>query len=287
MKLSQNKLLFAGLGLVIILGIVSIFSSSGTPISNLESVQPLENNVDIVKSTDLTPTTQLVENQGANELLSVAKVVDGDTLSVSIDGKTQTIRLIGLNTPETVDPRKPVECFGKQASDKAKKLLTGKKIRIEKDPSQGDYDKYQRLLAYVFLEDGTNFNKYMIQEGYGYEYTYNLPYKYQKEFKLAQEQAKSQKKGLWADDTCKGNPVIQTSTTTPTPTSASTQQSQPATESQPVLSGNYICSYNAYNCTDFKTQKEAQAAFEACGGPSSDIHRLDADKDGVVCESLP
>lgn len=132
----------------------------------------------------------------------VVKVVDGDTLDVAINGKTVRLRLIGLDTPETVDPRKPVQCFGIAASNKAKELLTGKTVRLEMDASQGTLDKYGRTLAYVFLPDGTLFNKYMIEEGYGHEYTYNLPYKYQEEFKAAEKRAREEKKGLWADGVC-------------------------------------------------------------------------------------
>ena len=135
-------------------------------------------------------------------LYPVERVVDGDTLAVEMSGKSVKIRLIGLDTPETVDPRKPVQCFGKEASDKAKELLTGKSVRLEKDASQGEYDKYGRLLAYVYLPDGTLFNKFMIAEGYGHEYTYNLPYKYQQEFKAAEARARAEKKGLWADGVC-------------------------------------------------------------------------------------
>ena len=135
----------------------------------------------------------------------VVKVVDGDTLDVLMNGKPVRLRLIGLDTPETVDPRKPVQCFGKAASDTAKEMLAGKTVRLEYDASQGMSDKYSRTLVYVFLADGTNFNKYMISEGYGHEYTYNLPYKYQREFKAAEKNAREQKKGLWADDACAGN----------------------------------------------------------------------------------
>lgn len=135
----------------------------------------------------------------------VVKVIDGDTLAVLMNGKPVTLRLIGLDTPETVDPRKPVQCFGKAASDKAKELLSGKVVRLEFDASQGMLDKYGRTLAYVILPDGTLFNKYMIAAGYAHEYTYNLPYKYQKEFKAAEKTAREEKRGLWADDTCAGN----------------------------------------------------------------------------------
>lgn len=131
----------------------------------------------------------------------VVRVVDGDTLVVRLNNKDQTLRLIGINTPETVDPRKTVECFGKEASNKAKELLTGKIVRVESDPTQGTYDKYDRMLAYVFVGD-LFFNKYMIEEGYAYEYTYDIPYKYQDEFKAAQKQAQELKRGLWGENTC-------------------------------------------------------------------------------------
>jgi micrococcal nuclease len=155
----------------------------------------------VVESVSATSSVAAVETasvpQPMADVYPVARVVMG--------GKNVKIRLIGLDTPETVDPRKPVQCFGKEASAKAKELLTVKSVRVEKDPSQGEFDKYGRLLAYIYLPDGTLFNKYMISEGYGHEYTYNLPYKYQKEFKAAQAQARTGKKGLWADGACGGN----------------------------------------------------------------------------------
>ena len=132
----------------------------------------------------------------------VVSVTDGDTFKVNINGKIETVRAIGIDTPETVDPRKPVECFGKEASNKAKALLTNKSIKLEPDPTQGDRDKYGRFLRYAWLEDGTFFNKQMIADGYASEYTYKVPYKYQQEFKAAEAQAKAVKVGLWADDAC-------------------------------------------------------------------------------------
>ncbi len=131
----------------------------------------------------------------------VLKVVDGDTIDVEIDNKPQRARLIGIDTPES-DPRKKVECFGKEAANRAKETLTGKNVRLEKDNTQGDKDKYNRLLMYVFLENGTNFNKMMISEGFALEYTYNLSYKYQQEFKQAEKEAREAKRGLWADNAC-------------------------------------------------------------------------------------
>lgn len=132
----------------------------------------------------------------------VVKVVDGDTIDVKIDGEVERLRLIGINTPETVDPRKPVECFGFEASNKAKELLTGEFVTLESDDTQQEKDRYGRLLRYVILPDGTNFNEYMIAEGFAYEYTYRNPYLYQLEFKQAEAQAKTNNKGLWNTETC-------------------------------------------------------------------------------------
>ncbi|MEK7473339.1 MAG: thermonuclease family protein [Patescibacteria group bacterium] len=162
----------------------------------------------------------------------VTHVVDGDTFDVDMNGKTERLRMIGVDTPETVDPRKPVQCFGKEASAKTKELLTGKRVTLEADPSQGERDKYDRLLRYAFLPDGRNLALVLIQEGYAHEYTYNTPYKYQQMFKDAERAAREGKKGLWADDACAGfaQPVTSPSPapTTPSP-STPTPAPQPST----------------------------------------------------------
>jgi micrococcal nuclease len=135
----------------------------------------------------------------------VVNVVDGDTFDVSIDGKTQRVRVLGVNTPETVDPRKPVECFGKEASDKAKELLYASQgVRLEVDSTQDAVDMYGRLLRHVFLRDGQNFALEMIGGGYAYEYTYKTPSRYQEEYAQAQRDAKAVGAGLWAEDSCSG-----------------------------------------------------------------------------------
>lgn len=137
-----------------------------------------------------------------DDLYKVTRVVDGDTIKVQIGTTGETVRLIGINTPETVDPRKPVECFGIEASNRAKELLSGKYIRLESDPSQDDRDKYGRLLRYAYLEDGRFFNLMMIRDGYAYEYTYSVPYLFQAEFKATQSAAEENKRGLWAPGAC-------------------------------------------------------------------------------------
>jgi len=132
----------------------------------------------------------------------VVKVLDGDTIAVMKTDTVVKVRLIGLNTPEIYDNRKPAECFGKEAARRAREMLEGQKVRIESDPSQDRYDKYGRLLGYVFLQNGTSVNEQQIREGYGYEYTYRLPYKYQKEFKAAQREAQKEERGLWKSGVC-------------------------------------------------------------------------------------
>jgi micrococcal nuclease len=122
-----------------------------------------------------------------------------------MDGRDETVRLLGINTPETVDPRRAVECFGKEASTRMKEIASGKIVRLEYDDSQDLRDAYGRLLAYVYLEDGQMLNRKMVAEGYAYEYTYLTPYRYQREFRDLQRLAQSAKRGLWAEDTCNGS----------------------------------------------------------------------------------
>jgi len=155
-------------------------------------------------------------------LYPVDHVIDGDTLVVDVLGHAITVRLIGMDTPETVDPRKPVECFGPEASAEAKRIFgddssgsSSAEIYVEKDPSAGDYDIYGRLLAYVFppqnaiendgspFPDGLSYNEYMIEKGFAREYTYkNEPYKYQSQFKADQKAAKAASVGVWNKSVC-------------------------------------------------------------------------------------
>ena len=152
----------------------------------------------------VTPTLASPSSMQSNRIqATLVKVVDGDTVQVNINGTRETIRIIGINTPETVDPRRPIECFGKEASDKANTLLPiGKAVELEQDLSQDNRDRYKRLLRYVFI-DGVDYGKQMIAEGYAYEYTYEIPYKYQLDYKEAQRLAQENKRGLWGDILCK------------------------------------------------------------------------------------
>ncbi|MDD3607288.1 MAG: thermonuclease family protein [Candidatus Moranbacteria bacterium] len=236
-------------------------------------VKSEEKPAESVASPEPAPETDTIK-QVENKLYPVKKVVDGDTIQVSIDGKDEVIRLIGINTPETVDPRKPVECFGAEASAKSKEILTGKNVALEADETQSDKDKYGRPLRYVYLEDGTNFNKKMIEDGYAYEYTYDSPYKYQADFKAAQQKAKDEKRGLWAENTCNGelnkSETPTQETQTPSPVPATTTQN----------TGSLTCAGKT-KCAQMSNCQEAKFYLNNCG-----VTKLDADKDGIPCETI-
>lgn len=229
-----------------------------------------------IQGTNISPPEQTISkaipsvaNKGVSAI--VIKVIDGDTVSVSIEGKKETIRIIGINTPETVDPRRPVECFGTMASVKAKELLTNQVVQLEIDPTQGTRDKYGRLLAYVWLDNGTkDYGAYMLGNGFAYEYTYDTSYKYQMEYKRLQKEAEVHKRGLWGDIACQLESDTQK------------EQSIPSQESSSTTGGDK-------DCRDFSTQTEAQAYFDGKGGSSvNNIDKLDGgDSDGKVCEILP
>ena len=140
--------------------------------------------------------------QGVQGPFTVTKAVDGDTIWVDNNGQRLKIRMIGLDTPETVDPRKPVQCFGREALAQAKTILGGQSVYLETDPSQDTIDKYGRTLAYVWTASGRLFNLDMIADGYAFEYTYDLPYRYQADFKTAEGDARTQSRGLWSPDAC-------------------------------------------------------------------------------------
>lgn len=138
----------------------------------------------------------------------VVDVVDGDTLKVDIAGETTTVRVIGIDTPETRDPRKPVQCFGREASARAEALLTDQQVWLSTDPTQDRVDRYDRLLAHVWLPDSRSFEWVMIADGFAHEYTYDLPYRHQGDYEDAERQARDTGRGLWAPDTCSGDTTV-------------------------------------------------------------------------------
>ncbi len=120
-------------------------------------------------------------------------VIDGDT--IVLDGN-EIVRLIGIDTPETKDPRKPVQHYGTDAYEFTKRLVEGKKVRLAYDLNEKD--KYGRTLAYVYLEDGTFLNAEVVKQGYGFAYRYFF-FKYFDEFKQYEREARANEIGLWSD----------------------------------------------------------------------------------------
>ncbi|MBE0428749.1 MAG: thermonuclease family protein [Thermoleophilia bacterium] len=133
---------------------------------------------------------------GAYEYAPVIEVVDGDTLRAIVGGRPQSVRLIGIDTPETL-PGEPAECYGPEAAARLAGLVEGKTVRLEADPSQGDRDRYGRLLRYVFL-DGVDINRLLVEEGFAREFTFRTAYRYQTEFKEAEAAAREDGRGLWS-----------------------------------------------------------------------------------------
>ena len=110
--------------------------------------------------------------------------------------------MTGLDTLELVETRKPVQCFGRAASAQAKTILGGQQVYLETDPSQDVVEKYDRTLAYVWVDGRDLFNLDMIANGYAHEYTYDLPYRYQDIFKAAERDARANNRGLWSPSAC-------------------------------------------------------------------------------------
>ncbi|OGL36250.1 hypothetical protein A3E49_03730 [Candidatus Saccharibacteria bacterium RIFCSPHIGHO2_12_FULL_49_19] len=127
----------------------------------------------------------------------VEEFIDGDTISVNMDGRTEIIRMIGVDTPETHRPDTPVQCYGVAAADYTKRLIGDHSVRLEADPLNTNRDRYERLLRYIYLPDGTLVESKLIAEGYGFAYT-SFPMVKAIEFKALEETAKQGGKGLWS-----------------------------------------------------------------------------------------
>ncbi len=127
-------------------------------------------------------------------------VVDGDTIIV---GARERVRLIGVDTRETKHPQKPVEYFGRDASAFTRRMVEGKRVRLEFGQANskiGHKDRYKRTLAYVFLEGGTFLNSGITMQGYGFAYT-RFPFKVLDEIRRLEREARGQGKGLWGKGT--------------------------------------------------------------------------------------
>ena len=234
----------------------ALYSSNSTP---LESVS--ENSYDKIKG------------ERTSQYLVVTRVVDGDTVVLE---NSEVVRYIGIDTPEISGTG---GCYASEATKANEDLVLNKVVRLEKDVSERD--RYQRLLRYVWVEnpDGseTFVNDVLVHDGYAKAATYPPDVKYSQLFRELEVEARNANRGLWNECNEKLNQ---------TPGSKSSNLPTGLRQESTII-GGINCVSNIYNCSDFKTQAEAQGVFERCGGTSKDVHKLDLDGDGRVCETLP
>lgn len=129
----------------------------------------------------------------------VTTISDGDTFNVNMDGRDERVRLIGVDTPETVKPNSPQECYGKAASNFTKHMLTNQTVRLEADPINQNRDRYDRLLRYAYLSDGSLYNATLISQGYAFAYL-SFPFTKSEEFRLLQVEARKNNIGVWSGE---------------------------------------------------------------------------------------
>lgn len=220
-----------------------------------------------IPTNTLTPTPARTEAQ-------VIKVVDGDTISVEIGDETYSLRYIGIDCPESGD------WMAAEATQANSDLVGGKAVYLEKDVSETD--RYDRLLRYVYLADGTLVNAELVRLGYARAVAYPPDTKYQSLFDGMQQEAAEAGRGMW------GPTLTPLPTPTPVPATAAPTSAPAVLPTSPPVAAVCDCSGNLYNCSDFSTHRQAQACYDYCVSQSrGDIHRLDGDNDGVACESLP
>lgn len=196
-NMTFKKSLFFSLILISSVAISSLLIWQGL---NLDSKHENPKVLGEQNSAGLLPRTATISAQSEQTYL-VKKVIDGDTIEVLINGVNFKVRLIGIDTPETVDPRRPVGCFGKKASNETKRLVEGKNVYLTKDVSETD--KYFRLLRYVFLPlgEGNNLfvNDYLVRQGFAKSLTYPPDVKYNTRFLEAEKEARENLRGLWEE----------------------------------------------------------------------------------------
>ncbi|HSX08233.1 MAG TPA: thermonuclease family protein [Candidatus Saccharimonadales bacterium] len=148
-------------------------------------------------------STAPMQTASANSY-TIDHFVDGDTIAVNMNGTIEKVRFIGVDTPETHKPDTPVQCYGPEAAAYTKKLIGNNRVRLEADSKSTDRDRYNRLLRYVYIPNGTNVNEALIQTGHGFYYPY-FPFTKSGEFATAEQQAQAAHAGLW--QACRPTPT--------------------------------------------------------------------------------
>jgi micrococcal nuclease len=232
------------------------------------------------ETTEKTETTETADTPDAvdGQTVTITRVIDGDTMEFEYaNGTEDTIRLLGVDTPETtlsrVDPdeypgiddstagRDHLFEWGERASELATDELEGQQVEIVVDPESDRRGYFGRLLGYIHI-DGENFNERLLEDGYAR--MYDSQFSMREEFREIEQQAQDDDVGLWDYEEPEPEPETDTSTT---------DDDVPP----PPADGDY-------DCSTFDTQEQAQTVYDR---DTSDPHRLDADGDGEPCESLP
>ncbi len=192
----------------------------------------------------------------AGERAVVQTVIDGDTIDVVLAGGVARVRYIGVDAPERDEP------YYQEAREENRRLVEGQTVILVRDVSETD--SFGRLLRYVYIQPGIFVNAELLRRGYARLVTFPPDVSQQTLFSDLQHQAREAGQGLWG----------------------LSDLAEEAEEAAPA--GCLICNRNAYNCSDFRTQAEAQACFDFCWEQvGEDSHQLDGGGDGVVCEQLP
>jgi endonuclease YncB( thermonuclease family) len=208
---------------------------------------------------------------------TMSRVVDGYTIKVNERGFETTMRLIGIDTPETKRPGYPVQCGGPAASAETARLLPrGTRVRLVSDPSQDARDRYGRFLGYVYREGmggaRGSVNYRLVFTGFAKTYVYgNIPFRHAGPFFGAQVRAKKARRGVWGPP-CNGN-TLKPQYGTPLPPG----RTGPSGRCDPNYTGACIPQPPPdLDCSDISARR-----FRVVG---TDVHRFDSDGDGIACE---
>jgi len=131
-------------------------------------------------------------------LYAIDHFVDGDTVAIQMNGQLETVRFIGIDTPETHEPNTPVQCYGPAAAAYTRNRIGTQRVRLVADSRSTNRDRYNRLLRYVYLADGTNLDQELVAKGYAFAYL-SFPFTKSDDFAAAQASAQKDKRGLWGN----------------------------------------------------------------------------------------
>lgn len=206
------------------------------------------------------PARTVVKRRGIRAF--VTRVVDGDTIEAMFRGRIADVRLIGIDTPESVDPRAPVECFAKAAAAFTERRLGGRRVRLEFDVER--IDRYGRTLAYVWRR-GRLFNRTLVARGYAHVYTFPPNVKYVELLVAAQRKARASNRGLWGGCRASRGSGMR----------AASRSGRARCD--PNYRGGCIPRYPPdLDCSDVSASN--------FGSFGSDPHNFDYDRDGRACE---